>query len=133
MDYVKLLEKARKELPDNVLKSERFEVPKVQGHIQGNKTIISNFNQIASIIGRSSDELLKFVLKEIAAPGELIKQGASIGRKVSSTQINEKIAKYVKELVICPECKKPDTKLVKDKKFNFIKCLACGAQHPVRI
>ena len=70
MDYEKMLEKARKELPESVLKTERFEIPKVKGHIQGNRTIISNFNQIAKTLRREPEHLLKFVLKELAAPGE---------------------------------------------------------------
>ena len=61
MDYEKLLKKARKELPESVLKTERFEIPKVKGHLEGNKTIISNFEQIANALGRPIEHLLKYV------------------------------------------------------------------------
>ena len=133
MDYEKMLEKGRKELPESVLKTERFEIPKVKGHIQGNKTIISNFKEIASVLRREPEHLLKFVSKELAAPGEIKKTGAlMIGRKVSAASVNEKIQKYAKEFVICSECKKPDTQLTKEDKVMFIKCLACGARHPVK-
>lgn len=128
-----MLEKGRKELPKSVLeKGERFEVPKVEGHIQGNKTIISNFNQIADTLRREPEHLLKFVLKELATPGELTKTGLIIGRKVSASVINEKIQRYVNEFVICPECKRPDTQLMKEDKVTFKRCLACGAKHPVK-
>lgn len=127
-----MLEKARKELPESVLKTERFEIPKVKGHIQGNKTIVSNFNQIANVLRREPEHLLKFVLKELATPGEIRKGAVIIGRKVSASRVNEKIEKYAKEYVICPECKKPDTQLVRENKVMFIKCLACGAKHPVK-
>ena len=133
MEYEKMLEKARKQLPESVLKTERFEIPKVKGHIQGNRTIISNFNQIASVLRREPEHLLKFVLKELAAPGEIKKTGVLIiGRKVSAVNVNEKIQKYANEFVICPECKKPDTKLIKEDKILSIKCLACGAKHIVK-
>ncbi|MBW2996132.1 translation initiation factor IF-2 subunit beta [Candidatus Woesearchaeota archaeon] len=132
MDYKKLLDKARKELPDSVLKVERFEIPKVRGHIQGNRTIINNFHQIAAVLHRKVEHLLKFVLKELAAPGELKQSALIIGAKVPAARINEKIQKYVELFVICPECKKPDTKLVKDGDVVFLKCLACGAKHPVK-
>jgi len=46
--------------------------------------------------------------------------------------INEKIEAYATEFVICPECKKPDTELLKQDQFLFLKCLACGAKHSVR-
>ena len=39
--YEKLLERAHSKLPEKSQKSDRFEIPSVKGHIQGNKTIIS--------------------------------------------------------------------------------------------
>ncbi len=77
MEYKKLLEQARKELPKSVFEKERFEIPKVRGHIQGNRTVISNFLQIANSVGREPEHMLKFVLRELAAPGEIKKSGDS--------------------------------------------------------
>jgi translation initiation factor 2 subunit 2 len=131
-NYEKLLNKARKELPESVLKVERFEIPKVRGHIQGNRTILSNFHQIAAVLRREPEHLLKFILKELATPGELKKNALIIGAKVSAAKINEKIEKYANIFVICPECKKPDTQFVKEDGVLFIKCLACGAKHPIK-
>ena len=130
--YEKLLEKARKELPESVLKVERFEIPKVRGHIQGNKTIISNFHQIASVLRRKPEHLLKFISKELAAPGELTKSALIIGAKVSASRVNEKVGLYVKMYVMCSECKRPDTQLLAEDKIELLKCLACGAQRPVK-
>lgn len=133
MEYKKLLEQARKQLPESVFKKERFEIPKVMGHIQGNRTVISNFLQIAGTLGRDSDHMLKFVLRELAAPGEIKKSGSVIiGTKVPASRINEKINQYANLFVFCPECGKPDTKLEKEKTFTFIKCMACGARHTVK-
>ncbi len=133
MDYNQLLERGMQKLPERVLETSRFEVPNVRGHIQGNRTIISNFYQIADTLRREPEHMLKFVLKELATPGELKKTGFIIGTKVPASRINEKIQQYAKEFVICPECKKPDTKLIKEDKFMFIKCSACGARHPVKV
>ncbi len=126
-----MLERAEKKLPERVIKKERFEVPKVRGHIQGNKTVISNFYEICSKLRRKPEHVLKFILRELAAPGDLKKNAIIIGRKVSASQVNEKIQKYVKTYVLCPECKKPDTILVKEGSFLFIKCQACGAKKSV--
>jgi translation initiation factor 2 subunit 2 len=131
-EYEKLLDKARKELPESVLKAERFEIPKVKGHIQGNRTIISNFFQIADTFRREPEHLLKYILKELATPGELTKSALIMGTKISASRINEKIERYANEFVICSECKRPDTQLVREDKIVFIKCLACGAKHPVK-
>jgi len=133
MDYKKLLKQARKELPETATTTERFEIPKVKGHIQGNRTIITNFQQIATLFRRDQEHVLKYILKELATPGEIKKSGSVIiGTKVSAGRINEKIKEYAHEFVFCPECGKPDTKLEKDEKFTFIKCLACGAKNYVK-
>ena len=129
--YEQLVEKAYKILPETVVKEERFVVPKVKGHIQGNSTVISNFIQIVDTLGRKPQHLLKYILKELATPGELRKNGVIIGTKMAATRINEKIEKYAEEFVLCKECRKPDTKLIKEGNFVFMKCMACGARHSV--
>lgn len=133
MDYEALLERARKELPEISKEVSRFEVPKVRGHVQGNRTVISNFSQIADALSRPVEHLLKFVLKELATPGDLKPTGLIIGTKVPASRINEKISQYVKEFVVCKECNRPDTKLVKEDKIMFIKCSVCGAKDPIKV
>ena len=133
MEYEKILEDVRKGLPEAVFLKERFEIPKALGHVQGNRTIISNFLQIAATLRRGVDHLLKYVLKELATPGEIKKSGALIlGTKVSASRINEKIRQYANEFVLCFECGKPDTKIEKEGGLNYIKCTACGAKNIVK-
>ncbi len=127
-----MLKKARKELPDIKKSEERLEIPKVLGHIQGNKTVISNFHQIANVLGRKPEHLLKYLLKELATPGSLKTNALILGRKISARLINEKITSYVELFVVCHECKRPDTKIVKEGSVTFMKCLACGARHPIK-
>ncbi|AJF61429.1 Translation initiation factor 2 subunit beta [archaeon GW2011_AR15] len=130
MDYDKLLKKAREKLPDSVLKKERFEVPKIMGHLQGNKTVLSNFSQIATHLNRDPDWMLKYILKELATPGEMQKNLVVLGRKVSASNINEKISEFARKYVICKECGKPDTKISRQNRIIFLKCNACGARYP---
>jgi len=133
MGYKELLEQVRKQMPESVFKKERFEITKVVGHVQGNRTIISNFLQIAGNLGREPDHLLKFVLRELAAPGEIKKSGSIIiGTKIPASRINEKIKEYANLFVFCHECGKPDTKIEKERELTFIKCMACGSKHNVK-
>jgi translation initiation factor 2 subunit 2 len=133
IDYSSLLKRAHELLPQKALTTERLEVPKVLGHIQGNKTIISNFHAIADVIGRPIEHLLKYLLKELATSGEITKNALILGTKIPASRINDKIQQYLKDFVICPECKRPDTKLEKDDNVTFIKCSACGAKHAVKV
>ena len=132
-DYKSMLEDVRKNLPEAVFIKERFEIPKVLGHMQGNRTIISNFLQIASALRRDVEHLLKYVLKELATPGEIKKSGALIlGTKVPASRINDKIRHYANEFVLCIECGKPDTQIVREGELNYMKCTACGAKNFVK-
>ncbi len=132
MDYEKLVERAQERLPKKTQTKERFEVPKVTGHIEGNKTIITNFNQIATTLRRDPKHLLKYLLRELATPGNIDGQRLVLGRKMSSALINEKINKYANEFVICKECGKPDTQIIKEGPVFMLKCTACGAKHPIK-
>lgn len=132
MDYKELLKKAREKLPEAAFEKQRFEIPKVIGHVQGNMTVVSNFRQITQTLGRPTEHMLKYILKELAAPGGLKPKGLLIGTKVPASKINEKIKQYAHEYVLCPECGKPDTQIEKEGQFAYLKCTACGARHPIK-
>jgi translation initiation factor 2 subunit 2 len=130
--YEKLLDDAYKKIKKIESSSDRFEVPKVEGHFEGRKTIITNFYQIASYIRRNPEHFQKFMLRELAASGQREGDRLVLNNKVPSAKINQKVEQYVKEFVLCRECGKPDTELVKQDRLTFIKCMACGAKHSVR-
>ena len=132
--YEKLLEEAYSKVKQTNSTGERFEIPKVEGHFEGKKTILSNFFQIASHLRRSPEHFQKFMLKELAAAGQKEGDRLILNMKVPSTKINQKIEEYVNEFVLCKECKKPDTELTRESqsRITFINCLACGAKHSVR-
>ncbi|MBU0460793.1 MAG: translation initiation factor IF-2 subunit beta [Nanoarchaeota archaeon] len=131
-DYEKLLKKAEEELPEKTSSGDRFVLEKVRGHLEGNKTILINLKKIAKDLGRDEQHLLKYLLRELATPGKIIRGRVILGTKVSATKINKKIKKYVSEFVYCSECNKPDTELTEDKNIAYLKCLACGAKKPVK-
>jgi len=130
--YEQLLDDAYKKIKKVEGSSERFEIPKVEGHFEGRKTIITNFFQIASYIRRNPEHFQKFMLKELATSGQKEGERLVLNNKIPSEKINQKIEQYVKEFVVCRECGKPDTELIKQDRLSFIHCLACGAKHSVR-
>jgi translation initiation factor 2 subunit 2 len=109
----------------------RFEIPKIEGMFEGKKTILTNFFQIASHLRREPEHLLKFLTKELAAKAVVEGDRIILNMKVPSKKINPKIEQYVLEFVLCRECKKPDTELIKEGKLTLLHCLACGAKHPI--
>jgi len=131
-EYEKLLDEAYSKVKVVERKGDRFEIPQIEGHIEGKKTILTNFLSISSHIRRNPEHFQKFILKELATSGQIEGERLVLNNKIPSSKINAKIDQYVKEFVICKECGKPDTELKKENRLSFINCLACGAKHPVR-
>ncbi len=131
-DYEALLKKAQEELPENLTSSDRFKIDKIKGHIEGSKTVISNLKKIAKDLGRDSNHLLKYLLRETASAGKYIGSRAIFPSKISAKKFNDKIKKYASEFVFCSECGKPETDLTEDKGISYLKCQACGVKKPVK-
>ena len=133
MDYESMLKRAIEKIPESVKQADRFEIPNIVGYLEGSKTILSNFVQIANLLHRKSEHMLKYILRELATKGEIRHSGhVMINSKISSSRINDKIKQYAKEFVICRECGKPDTKIIKEGDSTSLRCMACGAKYPIR-
>jgi len=130
--YEDMLERAKEILPDESQETSRFEVPNVKGHVEGVKTIINNWVQIAETLHRRPEHMLKYVQKELATPGEIIKLSVVFGTKLNAAKLNEKIKQYADEFVFCRTCGKPETKLTKEANVTFVVCQACGAKNSVQ-
>ena len=130
--YEALLNEAYEKVKQVKGTRERFEIPKIEGRIEGKKTILTNFIQISSHLRRPVEHFLKFLLKELATPGQLEGDRLILNNKIPSAKINQKIEEYTNEFVLCKECKKPDTQIIKEDRLSFLHCLACGAKHSIR-
>lgn len=130
-DYKTLLKKAREQLPKEVFKKERFEIPSFNSSVIGNRTLVRNFIEVTNKIRRDPKHVLKYLEMELASPAHIEERKAIFQGKFGSHVINTKLEKYIKTYVLCPECDKPDTTLKKDDRVLFIKCEACGAKKSV--
>jgi len=131
-DYKTLLKKARAQLPKEVFKKERFDVPVLKSIVIGKKTEVINFVAAANTIRRKPDHILKYLTKALASPGIIEGNKVTFSGTFGNTIINEKFNKYLIDFVLCKECKKPDTKILKDSGHDFLKCEACGARRPIQ-
>ena len=81
---------------------------------------------------RDAEHLLKFLQRELATPAVIDGPRLVLGRKISSQLINSKVEQYATDFVLCKECGKPDTKIIKEDRIWSLKCTACGAKQPIR-
>jgi translation initiation factor 2 subunit 2 len=131
-EYEQLLNKAYSKVKTVVGNSERFEIPKVIGFVSGKNTIITNIVIIENQIRRPVEHIVKFLQKELAVSATLERDRLVLKTRLNSARVNEKIELYIKEFVLCHECKKPDTEVVSEKGIKFKHCLACGAKYPIK-
>ena len=131
-DYNELLDRAIEQLPEKVFESKRFTVPRAYSVIQGNRTIIQNFSEVADAMNRDPQHVLKFLLREMGTAGNLEGSRAIMQGKFTHYLINDRIEDYVKRFVMCHECNRPDTKIIREERVDILKCEACGAKAPLK-
>ena len=70
--------------------------------------------------------------REMATAGSLDGARAIFQGKFKNDTLDSLVQHYAQEFVVCPVCKRPDTKIVKEKRFSFLTCDACGAKSSAR-
>ncbi|MEM0074522.1 MAG: translation initiation factor IF-2 subunit beta [Candidatus Micrarchaeaceae archaeon] len=132
--YERLLDRAFASLPSSVdASTAEFAVPSVDSLIQGTKTIIRNFSQIADIARRKPDLIARFFVKELGTPANVEGQTLVINAKFQNNVLNDKLKRYFEAYVICKECHKPDTHIESTERgYEVLVCEACGARYTVR-
>ncbi len=131
-NYDDLLKRAREQMPDVQAKKERLEIPRIQIQTVGMRTTIANFKEIADALDRDPQHLLKFLTREMATAATFHDSRAIFQGKFRSDSFERLIQRYLDGYVVCPVCKRPDTKLVKEKRLAFLVCNACGAKSAIK-
>jgi len=128
-----MLEGLYASLPESTKKHERFIMPEAESFFQGHKTIVRNFASILKVINRDRKHLFKFLAKETATSAAIDDSGRLVlNGKFNREQVNRLVRSYITRFVLCPECKRPDTKTVERQGVRMLKCEACGAISSVK-
>ncbi len=83
-------------------------------------------------IRRDPNMVLTYLLREIGTAGTLDGRRVVFKGKVTVSQVAERIKSYVDIYVLCQECGRPDTRLIKEDRVSMLECDACGARRPVK-
>lgn len=130
--YEELLKRARSQLPETASKRERLEIPRLHYSVVGMRTIIHNFKEIAEVLNRDPQHVLKFLTRELATAAITQESRVIFLGKFPSETLERLLQRYMETFVKCPVCKRPDTQIVKEKRLSFLVCAACGAKSSVR-
>ena len=130
-DYKALLDRAYDKLPEQVESYDRWTVPRPVVRQVGRRSVIMNFKEIADELGRDPEHLLKFLSGEMATLPRFDGTRAIFQGRFREDSIRNLLEVYTNRYVICPVCKRPDTKLVRERRLWFLQCEACGARSSV--
>ncbi len=131
-NYDDLLKRACSQIPEVSLKRERLELPRIIINTVGMRTIISNFKEIADALDRDPQHILKFLTREMATAATFHESRAIFQGKFQRDSFERLLQRYMESYVICPVCKRPDTRVVKEKRLSFLVCNACGAKSSIK-
>ena len=130
-DYRSMLNRAYDELPEQMESYERWATPRPDVRTIGRRTVIMNFKEMADDMGRDPDHLLKFLSGEMATLPRFDGTRAIFQGRFRGDSIRNLLEVYAKKYVVCPVCKRPDTRIVKEKRLLFLQCDACGARSSI--
>jgi translation initiation factor 2 subunit 2 len=131
-DYKEMLERGCSQIPEVASKQERLELPRLFVNTVGMRTIISNFKEVAEALDRDPQHILKFLTREMATAATFQDSRAIFQGKFRGDSFERLLQRYMESFVICPVCKRPDTKIVKEKRLTFLVCNACGARSSIK-
>jgi len=132
LDYSKLLKRVHDATAHDQGPEERFKIPKFDVFYEGNTTVIRNYDKVVDVLNRDPDHLLKFLLGNVGTAGEIQGNNRAIFQgKIPARMLQDRLEDYVNSFVICSECGRPDTNLIKKGRTLLIRCDACGAFHAI--
>lgn len=131
-DYAALLKRARSKVPEKVGTGERFVMPQLDVLQEGKITIVRNMADVLDRLNRPSDHLVPILLREVGTAGSYEDGRLTLQAKVAPDNLQARLEKYVETYVICGECGRPDTHLMKEDRTTVLKCDACGAHRPIK-
>ncbi|MCK5343013.1 MAG: translation initiation factor IF-2 subunit beta [Candidatus Heimdallarchaeota archaeon] len=131
-DYNKLLKNVQDNISSDRSNEDRFKLPQAEIFYEGNTTVIKNFDKISDAVNRDPEKILKFLLGGLGTAGERYSGRVIFQGKIPTVSIQSKLKDYIETFVICSECGKPDTHLVKKGRTLIVRCDACGGFRPVK-
>jgi translation initiation factor 2 subunit 2 len=131
-NYDYLLNRAIEKLPRRG-DTKAYDIPQLEIEYEGEHTVVKNLNLVSERLRRDPRVVMRFLLKELGAPGALRPDNNMvIYKRISEKSVQDLYARFLENYVKCSTCKSYDTELVREGKKWYIRCLACGAITYVR-
>ena len=132
-EYEQLLDDLYEKLPKKQEHTERFEIPKLESFVEGNRTIVKNFKVVCDKLRREPELVMKYLVKKLAVPSGIQGERLILQRKLNEEVLNKRLEEFVEHYVMCKECKRPDTHIDDaGRGTKMLVCESCGAKSTVK-
>ena len=130
--YKYMLTQAYDKLGDHAKQKLKVRPPTVS--IQGSKhCVLENFMGICQDINRDSDHIMKFILAELGTTASINAEGGMVvSGRFKQGAFEKLIRNYIKQFVLCPNCRSSNTKVTKRGRLSFIDCSHCTSSVVIR-
>jgi len=136
--YTEMLERVstllREKNPNLTVRRKYVMPPPQLARVGTRKTMWANFHPILTLLHRSPEHLMSFVLAELGTEGAIDgNQRLLMKGRYMPKQIESLLKKYIVEYVTCHMCRNPETSLTRDSvtRLYFIQCESCGSRRSV--
>ena len=112
----------------NTQNQEKLILPNLNINITTTNTFFKNAKDILRTLKCNPDHYVKYMDKELGSVNWVSgskKDGLVIKGKVKKQKIQLLLQEYIKKYICCNICKSLNTKIIKDKKINYIYCNKC--------
>ena len=112
-----------------------LKLPTIQVSMVGNRTCWMNFNDVAEALNRQAEHLFQYVLSELGSEGTIGgKNQATIKTRVTQSNLQKVLTKYINDYVRCPNCKSFNTIIKKDQstRLQQIYCEKCKSEKTIQ-
>ena len=112
----------------NTNNQEKLILPNLNINITTTNTFFKNAKDILKTLKCNPDHYVKYMDKELGSVNWVSsskKDGLIIKGKIKKQKIQLLLQEYIKKYICCKICKSLNTKIIKDKKINYIYCNKC--------
>eukprot|EP00996_Jenningsia_fusiforme_P001641 NODE_2512_length_1181_cov_27.063604_g2294_i0.p1 GENE.NODE_2512_length_1181_cov_27.063604_g2294_i0~~NODE_2512_length_1181_cov_27.063604_g2294_i0.p1 ORF type:complete len:360 (+),score=79.81 NODE_2512_length_1181_cov_27.063604_g2294_i0:95-1081(+) len=102
-------------------------IVKVEGNGNGIKTVVCNIAEIASVLSRNVEHLMKFFAHELAVTQKFKDEKWILTGNFPGDTIQDCIFDFIGKFVLCKKCRNPETVIqIDDQKDCYLNCKACS-------
>lgn len=106
----------------------RYKMPEITINYEGNKTVLSNIDQVSKSLSRNPSHILKFLAINFGCTSSLGNEKFALNGNFDIVRIQNGIYSFIEEFVLCQHCRNPETRFTTEDEIGGLLrlCNSCG-------